>query len=831
MILWLWLGAIVLLLFAIVPIFIKGRLKYHSLAIGGGALYLWSFFLLPWVSLGLLCLVGTLAGGLAPVFEFLGIGSDIVIALFGSEELQTLWESGTVVGHFAFNPSGALLTLYYPINEIDWYFLTLLWLPAIYAFIVVAAGILSMFPIFPTFQRFFSGLLFFVGLFVIFPLLLSGLPLIDSWGTSGEFVPGLAAWILNADMGFGAWLAALVALPMMIISTERIYAGLQANAGDYSDQYDTSNSIAELIFAVPGKVWTIIASVLFIVSFFFLPWIQYDTDAYQVNLANLNNLAPALSTPLCALNGLASGCALYEAPWPFIDDQVQAIQSNISNGRTISGLSMAIRPFSSNAVMQFALISSVLLVVFNLVWAIVALIQQEDNPDRPFNRFITSLTMPLALVCGVLLFLHYPDIEVFATAQHYQLALLMTTALAKVGYGAGIAVVAIFLLALGAFRELMEFFSEESLKPVVLSIIFGVLIAVVSFITMGVLRITATCELQGIEPSAAIATPFATATTTSSFPPTAFQVAENASSVNLCPGGQARMNWPVSLPPTVQQTDILLAFDLSASMDETILEARENAVQLMQAISNSLENVHFGVIGFADELEYPYELFQPITNDFTILDDSLNQMRQQAGSADEAYLRVMYESYSDSNIGWRLNSRRFLVFFADEHLRNTEPGRDGRSGTSDDLIQANVINQLTDQNIIMVVFGPQQSVVSSWSTYVHQTGGQAVLLSNDGQMGSLVNDVIMAISRTIASLDIDVEPIEFDRWVTTSSYTDIEVGLEEQILQMDLLLQVEDGFHNSGNYDLTISAVGDGIAFASRTLRVIIPTDCPKPPS
>ena len=831
---WLWLGTFLILLIAIVPLFFENKFKYRSLAIGGGLLYLWSFFLLPWVSLDIICILDAISGGLAPLLEALGVTVDVISTLFGSEDVQALVDSGTLIGHYAFHPSGALLTVYYPVTQINSFFLTVLWMPAVYAVIVVIFGTLSFLPIFRGILKTISALLSVVGLLIVMPLLVVGLPLIDSWGTAGEFIPGLAAWILGAHLGIGAWLALLAALPMMIIGGERIYAGLQEEAAEFGRASDENAPGIGAILNVPGKAWILIGSLVFLVAFFFLPWIEYDSLNYQTNITGLNTMADTISGPLCALQGLDSDCELYDPPWPFMDANLQEVQAKLAQGDTLTGTTLSLHPFSTNMVMLIALYGAVAIAIINLIWAVIFLTQFDNSDDMPINHIIIAFSTPLLFVFGVALLLHYPDVEMFGTVKNYPLELLMNIATAKVGYGAIIGIFSLFLVVLGGFREEIDFLNDHTVRVVVLGVALGFFVALGLLVLGLVLRSTDACDFGYVEPPPAAATPIPTATatptSTPAYPPTPFRTTPNANLVTVCPGGEATLPWDVYIPPLPQSADILFAFDLSPSMEDTISEAQRSALNLMQTIAGSVEDVRFGVIGFSDMVDYPYVLVQPLTSDFASVQSGVNQLRLQEGAA-EAYVRVMYESYSDQSIGWGENSRRFLVFFADEPIEPDDPGRDGIFETADDLDVNSIHNQLINNNIYMIFIGgdTDQVTFDYWNNLSTQTGGMGVLLSDASELTVLVNNVITTVSRHIDALNASATTGSFRNWVSSTPLTDLDVGIEGINVRMDVVLIVPEDFYTPGNYELIITALGDGALYATKEISVIIPEDCFKP--
>ena len=825
---WQILVTILILLFSFTPLFFENRLKYRSLAIGGGLLFLWSFIALPWVSLDVDCFLNELTGGFLPLIESLGIASDVFIGIFASDNIQTLAEGGSMIGKYAFNPSGILLYLYYPASHTNVFFYTLLSLPALYALLVFTAGILSFLPFFRGFHKLTAGLLSFFGLFIIFPLLVSGLPLIDSWGTTGEFAPGLIAWLLNAKLGTGLWLALLLALPMMIASGERIYAGVEdeSSLGYESSENDGGNPLVALALNIPGKFWVIFGSILFLVAFFFLPWIKYDPIAYQSNLTELNQLPESINPLLCAAQDLSPECEIYNEPWPFIDIQVQEIKSELAQGSKLTGLSIFLRPLGSNLVWQIAIIGIIILAIINLLWSIIFLTQFDNSDDVPLNTLIVSISAPLLLLFFFVSLLYFPKLEVFGSTQHYQLGLLMNTALADVGIGALLALLASFLMMLGGFREILEFLDAESLRVVAM----GIIIALIGGLVLGGMAMVMASSSESCALGGVVAPPTPTPTPTPNYPPTPFTIAPDEGSVIICPGGSAHTTWDATIPSAPQNTDILFAFDLSGSMGDTISAAQQDALSLMNELSSSMDNVRFGVVSFEDVINYPYVLEQPLTSDYETVEAEIKKLDIYSRAADEAHIRVMFEGYSDASIGWDSRARRYLVFFTDVEAGEEEPGRDLEYGTSDDLTLGSVVNKLKEENILVVLFTPDADLIPYWERDIFTTtGGTAALLSNDTQFADVVSEVITELSMQIDTLTVETAPGEYAAWVSAPSLPGMEIGSEDRTAQFDIQIAVPEGFYTPGTYPLTISALGDGVPYDNYTLNLIIPDDCPRP--
>lgn len=493
---WLPLVVVLILAVSILPFFFKNYFKNHSLAIGGSLLYLFSFFLLPWVTLNLDCVLDVVNQKIVPILSLLGISADTIINLFGSEELQSLHQSGTVLGHYAFNPSGALLTVYYPISKINLFFWMVLWVPAIYAFFVLFTSSITLVPIMYRLQKVFGTIISLVGFIAIFPLLVIGLPLIARWGAAGEFIPGLVALIFNVRLGYGAWLALLVAVPMMVIGGERLYSEADNRLKELGfEQSSEGNPFLTAVLGVPAKVWVLLGAVTFLAAFFFLPWVTYDRADYQVNLSEINKLSEMISEPLCFLQGKSGDCVIYDPQLSFNKYDIHGIEEKITQGGTITGLSLAMHPFRTNLVMVISLIGLVSLTVVQLVWGIIFLTQNENSADVPMDRGITAFSTFITCAFGLALLFYYPYMDFIGTTNFFQLSLLMVTAQAQVGYGAVVGLVAVSLMCFGGFIGILQFWGDETIRITIASIVTGISVALL-LLVLGIVLQPSPCNVD-----------------------------------------------------------------------------------------------------------------------------------------------------------------------------------------------------------------------------------------------------------------------------------------------------------------------------------------------
>ncbi|MDO8969686.1 MAG: VWA domain-containing protein, partial [Saprospiraceae bacterium] len=130
-------------------------------------------------------------------------------------------------------------------------------------------------------------------------------------------------------------------------------------------------------------------------------------------------------------------------------------------------------------------------------------------------------------------------------------------------------------------------------------------------------------------------------------------------SVDLCFTGETNIPLKEAIPLKWGNTDVIFAFDQSGSMAPMIDGAKADAQKLMRTIAARFGSERFGVAGFSDYIDFPYRLYQPLTDDLDAVQAAIEGLTLvDGGDLPEAYGRMMYESYADPTIGWRADSWR-----------------------------------------------------------------------------------------------------------------------------------------------------------------------------
>ena len=330
-------------------------------------------------------------------------------------------------------------------------------------------------------------------------------------------------------------------------------------------------------------------------------------------------------------------------------------------------------------------------------------------------------------------------------------------------------------------------------------------------------------------------TPVPTVTIVPTSIPTGFNIPSDADGAELCPGAVAYFDWGINIPSAAQSSDFIFAFDQTGSMDNVIDEAQQTASQLMEMINASVGDARFGVVGFSDypiysASDFPYRLYQPLTNNHDSIQDAIDSLDiYSGGDSSESYGRVMYESYTDPSIGWRERSRHFLIFFGDEFPHDPDAGVDGQYQTSDDLDIENVIGNMGANEIILVYIASTyvgSDLLSYWQNWTNETGGVTVSLIEDGSFSEVVDTAISTVSRHIDELDLEVGPDQYQSWASADPITDITIEDKEELIHMPITFMIPEDFTEPGRHTMKLIAVGDGADFASFDFTITFPQEC-----
>jgi hypothetical protein len=322
-----------------------------------------------------------------------------------------------------------------------------------------------------------------------------------------------------------------------------------------------------------------------------------------------------------------------------------------------------------------------------------------------------------------------------------------------------------------------------------------------------------------------------------------------AFAATLKPGQSVSESKTACLDGAPPKGDVLFCFDLTGSMGSILNNVKVNSVNIMNAVSASISDSHFGLIshedypGFHSSCGYsaaygaasdlPFHLNQPITSSAANVQTAINLLSLGNGAdGPESYERALFEAYSNPGIGWRTGAARIVVAFLDNIPHDCDlgtgssPGPNGVIGGGDDIDMDAVIAQFAANNIkLIVVSGTGGGVLTIWDGYASATGGQAVQLGA-GNIADLVADLIEESVSNIASLTLQVAQPAFAPWLSSvvpAAYNNVMLD-QQQTLGFGVTFTVPLGTPD-GVYHFNVNLVGDGAVYGTQTVAITVLTD------
>lgn len=138
------------------------------------------------------------------------------------------------------------------------------------------------------------------------------------------------------------------------------------------------------------------------------------------------------------------------------------------------------------------------------------------------------------------------------------------------------------------------------------------------------------------------------------------------------------------------KADIEIAIDTTRTMGPAIEKAKQDARATVDQLRVLFPDARFAVAEFRDTRDDPfpdrtgYRLQQGMTSDQNAFQAALDRLRAEPpvageptgwirpGRAPESYNLAFYQSYSDPNVGWRPEARKFVVVIGDSEPYNAQ---------------------------------------------------------------------------------------------------------------------------------------------------------------
>ncbi len=309
--------------------------------------------------------------------------------------------------------------------------------------------------------------------------------------------------------------------------------------------------------------------------------------------------------------------------------------------------------------------------------------------------------------------------------------------------------------------------------------------------------------------------------------------------------------------------DVVFSFDLSKSMNTYFASAKSLALSIMTALDSSTVDAAFGVMshidyphiyasygyvnayGYLEQGDFAYRLDQSLTSNRTAIEHVFKNFAWGCGGWEdvEDYERIIYESYSDSNVGWRECSKRVVVMFCDSlpHDDNLnegmpgktlnwstggDPGRDEVMFTSDDIDLQKALAGMTSNRIslLAVRYGWMVSVSSPyWQYWTGLTGGGMYTSSNGSSIAPTLLSILQGTPSHVNKLTLKTQP-GYESWLTQvnpAEYTDIDVPPEGTSKTFNITITVPVGTA-ARQYHFKIIACADGTCAGEQNVSITV---------
>ena len=350
----------------------------------------------------------------------------------------------------------------------------------------------------------------------------------------------------------------------------------------------------------------------------------------------------------------------------------------------------------------------------------------------------------------------------------------------------------------------------------------------------------------------------------------------------LHPGESVTEHKVVHVPSTPPKADIIFAFDCTGSMGGTLDDFKTQADAIMSdlkaipgtdftfAVSSHDDYPHaYDSYGYSEiygsDPDYAYKLNQPLTADTSAVSSAISTLTVGGGmDGPEDYTRILYESYADTNVGWRPGARRIIVDFGDiiPHDNNInqgllaspaystggDPGRDEVMFTADDLDLQSVLTSMTTNNVTLLRCTPSYSwndvidfasaltVSQYWDYWSGLTGGSQFEY-DPSNPASFTPNVVDAVTKgltqpTVSGLHLELSPgyASFAPWLTSLNPATAS-GSTDHDYSFDVTYTVPPATA-AGEYTFKVRAIDDaGVVYGEQTVDITVPSVATNPDS
>jgi hypothetical protein len=212
----------------------------------------------------------------------------------------------------------------------------------------------------------------------------------------------------------------------------------------------------------------------------------------------------------------------------------------------------------------------------------------------------------------------------------------------------------------------------------------------------------------------------------------------------------------------IDAMDVVFLLDISSSMDDVLSTVTSESSNIAEGLRTLITDTRFAVGVFSDYDDVPWNLPVNFTSELGTLNRGLRGIRlERGGDTRESYTRALWEV---GQLGWRDEAVKIVVLFTDAPPHRTDRGRDGRTGTSDDLTYRTVLSGLKDMGVRVIGIDSGSAGAELREAGTATDGAYFVL----SRVSDIPSQVITSISDELAELRLSfyVEDNAQDGWYT-----------------------------------------------------------------
>jgi hypothetical protein len=342
-------------------------------------------------------------------------------------------------------------------------------------------------------------------------------------------------------------------------------------------------------------------------------------------------------------------------------------------------------------------------------------------------------------------------------------------------------------------------------------------------------------------------------------------------SATLNPGQSTSEDKSVFLPGTIPAGDVIFAFDLTGSMTSAISVAKSQAINIMNTLSTLITDPQFGVMSFMDyphsynsfnysdtygvSPDYAYHLDHAVTSDKTAVSNSINALTLGYGAdSPQDYARIVYESYSDTTIGWRTGAKHIVIILGDSvpHYENLnegisgnsslpnwpgnystggDPGRDEIMFTADDIYLPTALQAMATNHIALLyvkchsgAYPDDTSNMMYWNYWTGITGGTAYSISDASKVPAAIAALVQTVATHIHKLTLKVQEAGYVTWLTSVAppeYDEFDIPSGGTTKSFAITITVPLGTA-AGTYVFHITADADGASYGEQEVTIVV---------